>query len=106
MNTKTKGEKKMKKQNRVALPIMISQTAYAHGYGSAPWKTVAGLTPEEREAVRNKTAIVVYNSRRPVGGANGLGTTWREVYSYGRRFYHRVPSDEVIKALEALVENS
>ena len=75
--------------------IIISKSAYSNGWGSMPWKTVSGLSAEERQAIRNG-AVVLMTNCPPSGGNNGTGTTVREVYEFRGRFYHRVPSAEIL----------
>jgi len=82
--------------------IIISKTAYSKGWGSMPYKTVQGLSRDERQALRDGSAIVIMTDCPPSGGGNGTGTTLREVYcGYRDRFYHRVPSDKVLEQITA-----
>lgn len=42
------------------LRIIKSETAEKHGWGSTKWRSVTHLTKEERQAVREKTALVYF----------------------------------------------
>lgn len=78
--------------------IIVSKSAYSRGWGSMPHKTVSGLSADEREAIRSGSAVVLMTNCPPSGGNNGTGTTVREVYEFRGRFYHRVPSAEILQA--------
>jgi hypothetical protein len=79
--------------------IIVSETGYSQGWGSMPWKTVHGLTKQERQAVIDGHHVLITGCPLS-GGGNGTGTTVREVYykaCWGRnRFHHKVPSQEVL----------
>jgi len=79
-------------------PIIISATAYSTGYGKMPYKTVNGLSADERAAIRDRSAIVLMVGCPPSGGGNNTGTTVREVYEHNGRFYHRLPTADMLKA--------
>jgi hypothetical protein len=76
--------------------IIVSKTGYSRGWGSDRNKTVSGLSEAERQAVRNGQVVLIGNCP-PSRGGNGLGTTYRQVIESGGRFYHRVPSDEILR---------
>lgn len=77
--------------------IIISKTAYSNGWGSDRYKTVHGMTADERKAIREHIATVLMMGCPKSGGGNGTGTTVREVYENYGRFYHKVPSTETLK---------
>jgi len=77
--------------------ILVSDTGYSNGWGSMPYKNVYGLTSDERAHCRNG-GVVLITDCPPSGGGNGTGTTVRKVVAYGGRFYHRVPSQEILEA--------
>jgi len=77
------------------MKIKISKTAYSKGFGHAPYKTVHGMSPDEREHCRNG-GVVLFNSRRLSGGNHG--TPWRIVYARGVKFYHCVPDSDILSA--------
>ena len=74
--------------------IRISETGYSNGWGCSPWKTVHGLTAEERAAVRAGEIVLITGCPKS-GGGNGTGTTVRQLRAYAGKIYHFVPSDEV-----------
>lgn len=78
--------------------IVISQTAKAHGFGSARYKWVSGLTKEEQRHVKDNDAIVIVT--HCPGHINGVsGVKYRQV-SYGSYGYkHFIPNAETIKTL-------
>lgn len=81
-----------KGENIVEKPIIISKTGKAHGFGSAKYKWVSGLTKEEQNHVKNNTAIVIVTGCPLSGGNHGI--TYR-VVSYGAYGYkHNMPSIE------------
>lgn len=84
-------------KQEINMEIIISKSAYSKGWGSARYRTVCGLTADEKTAIRNKKIVLMVNCP-PSGGGNGTGTTTRQIYEYGGRFYHEVPSAEVLQA--------
>lgn len=62
-------------------------------YGSARYKTVTHLTKEERAAARSGVVLVM------TGCPKTNGITSRELYEYAGRFYHRMPSPELLAEL-------
>lgn len=80
-------------------PIHFSATASQKGFGSDFYKSVVGLTKEEREKAK-AGEIIVFLSR--LSGGNH-GTPWRYVtfdnqYSKNR-YYPRVPSPELLERI-------
>ena len=75
--------------------IMISTTARQQGFGSDRWKSVSGLTAEERDAARSGALVLFQGSRRSGGNH---GTCWRKAVpsrgGWTGRFMPRVPSIE------------
>jgi hypothetical protein len=70
------------------MPKIISKTGKQHGYGTAKYKWVSGLTKAERDAVRDGKKVYITGSR-PAGGNHG--TTMRLVRYYNGRYLPRVP---------------
>ncbi len=79
--------------------IIISDTGEQHGYGTARYKWVSGLTREEREAVKSGEIVLITGCRRS-GGGNGTGTTVRQVIYEGGRYLPRVPDADTLKRAE------
>ena len=79
--------------------IIISKTGYQNGFGTDRYKSVAGLSLEERKIVieNNGEDIVLIKSR--LSGGNH-GTQYRRVYHNCYGYYPRVPSTEILKQLE------
>jgi len=77
--------------------ILVSETGYSSGWGSMPFKNVYGLTPDERAHCR-AGGVVLITDCPPSGGGNGTGTTVRRVVEHNGRYYHRVPSQDVLQA--------
>lgn len=73
--------------------IIISKTGQANGFGSDRFKSVTKLTKEEREAVISG-GIVLVEGCPPAHGKTG--TTLRQVTVNRGKFYHRVPSAEIL----------
>lgn len=72
------------------MPIIVSQTGIIHGRGTDSYKWVSGLTPAERQHVRNNTAIVLIPDDNP----NPMCTPYKQVLCYHRFkrgccYYHR-----------------
>ena len=73
--------------------VIRSKTGVQHGYGTAKYKWVSGLTKTEREAVRAGKRVLICGSR-PAGGGHGKGshgTTCRVVRFISGRYVPRVP---------------
>lgn len=81
--------------------MYVSATAYQRGFGCDKYKTVHGLTKEERQMARDGKEI--YFRSRPAGGTHG--TTWRIVLVYtgnGKpKYVPRVPDAETCAMLDA-----
>ena len=78
--------------------ITISTTAQQKGFGKARYKSVAGLTKEEKAAISDGKTIA-FKSRLSGGS---YGTEWRVVlYSKGR-YYPRVPDAETLAVLDGI----
>jgi hypothetical protein len=71
------------------MDVIFSEAGYARGFGSDRWRYVAGLSDDERQAVINKTAIVVVD--RPFLDRFG---DWYVVYCYRGYWGHRLPSKD------------
>jgi len=82
-------------ETKTLADIIISTTGYSNGWGSAPYKTVHGLTPEERQHAREGGIVLITDC--PMAGGNH-GTTIRQVKFHGGRYYHRVPSEQTLSA--------
>ena len=68
---------------------LFSETGVAKGYGTDRYKWVSGLTPEERQAVRNGDTVYIEADARS-GGTHG--TFYRQVtYTPGYGYSRRVP---------------
>jgi hypothetical protein len=80
--------------------MIVSQTAYCNGWGSDPWKTCAGLTKSERQAVRNGETVI-FVSERLSNGNSGTKLRIAFVDSYGWK--RRVPSADEIAEYNNLV---
>ena len=81
----------------MAQKIIVSNTAYSRGFGSVRWKTVSGLTKGEKNHARNG-GVVLFTGNPRSGGGNGTGTTVREVVAHSNgKFYHRVPSADILR---------
>ncbi len=80
--------------------LIISKTAYSNGWGSSKYKTVSGLTKEEKQAVLDGQTVIMENCPPSQNGTSGV--TIRVVCHHGGKFYHRVPSDEVLAQYETM----
>lgn len=77
--------------------IMISETGYSKGWGSDKYKNVYGLTANEKKNILEGRVVLITGCPKS-GGGNGTGTTVRVVISGSKgKFYHRVPSDEILE---------
>jgi hypothetical protein len=74
----------------------VSATAYSTGWGTMPWRWVCGMTPDERQTVRTGSAVVLMRGC-PGSDGFGRGTHVREILTYGDRFTHIMPSEDMIK---------
>jgi len=79
--------------------IAFADHAVCRGWGSDPWKWVSGLTPAEKEFVKDGGILLVDGCPRS-GGGNGTGTTLRRVVCKNGRWVHRLPDDATIAAVE------
>ena len=78
--------------------LYISETAAQRGYGSAQYKTVVGLTKDEKAMVESGTRVF-FESEKLSGGDHG--TYWR-VVCYNRGYFNpRVPEKQEIEILES-----
>lgn len=77
--------------------IIISKTGKAHGFGSDRFKGVTKLTEEERQFVLAGGIVLVTGCPPAIGGKTG--TTMRQVTASRGKFYHRVPSAEILAQL-------
>jgi len=68
----------------VKIDTIYSQTGYARGSGSAPYRWVAGLTSDEREAVKAGHLVLVENTLTN-------SCDWYEVTYRGGKYGHRIP---------------
>ena len=78
----------MKIETNSEAKIVISKTAVAHGWGTALYKWVSGLTPDERRAVRAGQTVIVTGC--PPAGGNHGSTERRVIYRPGRGYTHRM----------------
>lgn len=78
------------------LDVIFSKTAYACGYGSEPYKWVAGLSKTERERVRCGGLVALLAQARD--GPGGQSGTYYRIATYKRvddkhgRYNRRVPT--------------
>lgn len=79
------------------MKIVISERGVINGRGTAPWKWVSGLSPDERAHVRNGTAWVFI---RDFQAHHYLQSGWKVVVYVGRKYSHREPSAEMLRALQ------
>lgn len=68
----------------VKIEVIHSTTGYARGSGSEPYRWVAGLTKQEREAVRAGHLVLVANTLT-------RSCDWYEVTYKSGKWGHRVP---------------
>jgi hypothetical protein len=79
------------------MTVIMSETGVGHGWGTAPWKWVSGLTDAERAAVRAGEIVLI--SGCPLSGGS-YGTTIRQVVIVNGYWVHRVPSDEILASVD------
>lgn len=81
---------------RPVRPVYVAPDAECRGYGTASYKAVAGLTADEKLAVRAGTAWILLTGARLSGGRHG--TDRRVVIEIGGRYARRVNADGISRA--------
>lgn len=80
--------------------IVISQTAWAAGWGKDPYKWSAGFSQEEREMLKSGEGMVVIEGCRP---ARGLHGTTDRVATYAKgRYGRRTPTQQEQERINSL----
>lgn len=79
------------------MQVVISKNGVINGRGTAPWKWVSNLSESERAHVRNGTAWVFV---RDYQAHHHLQSGWKVVLWLGRKYVHREPSAEMLRALQ------
>jgi hypothetical protein len=78
--------------------IIISKTAKARGFVSDKYKSVVGLTEDEKKAVLNGQLVFVTGAPPHINGVAGI--TYRKVVAWSGGYDHRLPSPEEQKLFE------